>query len=93
MLRAASFGGGKRDRTADLLHAMQALSQLSYTPKRARIIVISFTLVKLISEIFLLLEIFTAFWKCIVCMQVEVLWSVAQQVMQEVVRICICCES
>jgi hypothetical protein len=32
--RAATFigGGGKRDRTADLLHAMQALSQLSYTP-------------------------------------------------------------
>src|SRR5438034_5991092 len=28
------FGGGKRDRTADLLHAMQALSQLSYTPIR-----------------------------------------------------------
>jgi hypothetical protein len=28
----AFFGGGKRDRTADLLHAMQALSQLSYTP-------------------------------------------------------------
>ena len=27
------FGGDKRDRTADLLHAMQALSQLSYTPK------------------------------------------------------------
>ncbi len=27
-----AFGGGKRDRTADLLHAMQALSQLSYTP-------------------------------------------------------------
>ena len=27
------FGGGKRDRTADLLHAMQALYQLSYTPK------------------------------------------------------------
>ena len=27
-----SCGGGKRDRTADLLHAMQALSQLSYTP-------------------------------------------------------------
>jgi hypothetical protein len=25
-------GGGTRDRTADLLHAMQALSQLSYTP-------------------------------------------------------------
>jgi hypothetical protein len=29
---ARSVGGGKRDRTADLLHAMQALSQLSYTP-------------------------------------------------------------
>ena len=27
-------GGDKRDRTADLLHAMQALSQLSYTPER-----------------------------------------------------------
>ena len=25
-------GGDKRDRTVDLLHAMQALSQLSYTP-------------------------------------------------------------
>ena len=25
-------GGDKQDRTADLLHAMQALSQLSYTP-------------------------------------------------------------
>ncbi len=28
------FGGDKRDRTADLLHAMQALSQLSYTPEQ-----------------------------------------------------------
>ena len=27
-----TFGGAKRDRTADLLHAMQALSQLSYGP-------------------------------------------------------------
>jgi hypothetical protein len=27
------FGGARRDRTADLLHAMQALSQLSYSPK------------------------------------------------------------
>ncbi len=27
-----NFGGDKQDRTADLLHAMQALSQLSYTP-------------------------------------------------------------
>ena len=30
------LGGGKRDRTADLLHAMQALSQLSYTPTKDR---------------------------------------------------------
>ena len=29
----AFFGGDKRDRTADLLNAIQALSQLSYTPK------------------------------------------------------------
>lgn len=29
---ANEFGGAKRDRTADLLHAMQALSQLSYSP-------------------------------------------------------------
>ena len=43
------FGGDKRDRTADLLHAMQALSQLSYTPpylERARIIVMRPMLVK-----------------------------------------------
>src|SRR5512134_4120094 len=32
-------GGGKRDRTADLLHAMQALSQLSYTPNQRRRII------------------------------------------------------
>ncbi len=32
LLQLHSSGGGKRDRTADLLHAMQALSQLSYTP-------------------------------------------------------------
>ena len=30
--RKELIGGDKRDRTADLLHAMQALSQLSYTP-------------------------------------------------------------
>ncbi len=30
------FGGAKRDRTADLLHAMQALSQLSYGPEPRR---------------------------------------------------------
>ena len=29
-------GGARRDRTADLLHAMQALSQLSYSPKQSR---------------------------------------------------------
>ena len=28
------FGGARRDRTADLLHAMQALSQLSYSPEK-----------------------------------------------------------
>jgi len=28
----AKTGGARRDRTADLLHAMQALSQLSYGP-------------------------------------------------------------
>ena len=31
-----SLGGVKRDRTADLLNAIQALSQLSYNPKRFR---------------------------------------------------------
>jgi len=30
------IGGARRDRTADLLHAMQALSQLSYSPAEAR---------------------------------------------------------
>ena len=29
-------GGARRDRTADLLHAMQALSQLSYSPLMRR---------------------------------------------------------
>ena len=28
------LGGASRDRTGDLLHAMQALSQLSYSPTR-----------------------------------------------------------
>jgi hypothetical protein len=32
VLAIAMVGGAKRDRTADLLHAMQALSQLSYGP-------------------------------------------------------------
>ena len=31
-LEFSVFGGDKRDRTADLLNAIQALSQLSYTP-------------------------------------------------------------
>ena len=31
--REESHGGVKRDRTADLLNAIQALSQLSYNPK------------------------------------------------------------
>jgi hypothetical protein len=30
--RLPNRGGARRDRTADLLHAMQALSQLSYGP-------------------------------------------------------------
>jgi hypothetical protein len=34
---AIENGGAKRDRTADLLHAMQALSQLSYGPVPMRI--------------------------------------------------------
>ncbi len=33
--RWRDFGGARRDRTADLLHAMQALSQLSYSPTKA----------------------------------------------------------
>ena len=34
ILRFQAFSGGdKRDRTADLLNAIQALSQLSYTPR------------------------------------------------------------
>ena len=32
-IAAEEIGGARRDRTADLLHAMQALSQLSYGPK------------------------------------------------------------
>ncbi len=32
-LRHFIFGGARRDRTADLLNAIQALSQLSYGPK------------------------------------------------------------
>ena len=32
------FGGAKRDRTADFLHAMQALYQLSYGPDSAQML-------------------------------------------------------
>src|SRR4051794_25541119 len=32
LAKRAKAGGARRDRTADLLHAMQALSQLSYGP-------------------------------------------------------------
>src|SRR3982751_4202954 len=35
------IGGARRDRTVDLLHAMQALSQLSYGPTRARQITVT----------------------------------------------------
>ena len=43
------FGGGKRDRTADPLHAMQVLSQLSYTPKRCEIIILLICCVNIIN--------------------------------------------
>ena len=33
-IRKCRYGGDKGDRTPDLLHAMQALSQLSYAPAR-----------------------------------------------------------
>ncbi len=33
-LDASESGGAMRDRTADLLRAKQALSQLSYSPKK-----------------------------------------------------------
>lgn len=48
MLQNYSLGGDKRSRTADLLHAMQALYQLSYTPesRRARIVLMRLILVK-----------------------------------------------
>ncbi len=31
----SELGGARRDRTVDLLHAMQALSQLSYSPNNS----------------------------------------------------------
>ncbi len=36
MTDTKTTGGARRDRTADLLHAMQALSQLSYSPEWRR---------------------------------------------------------
>ena len=41
-LKHFSFGGGKRIRTADPLHAMQVLYQLSYTPKRENEVYMTF---------------------------------------------------
>jgi hypothetical protein len=35
------IGGDERDRTADLLLARQALSQLSYTPTTERVLIIA----------------------------------------------------
>ena len=48
VLQNYSLGGDKRSRTADLLHAMQALYQLSHTPesRRARIVLMRLRLVK-----------------------------------------------
>src|SRR5579872_3371752 len=40
---AKKAGGARRDRTADLLHAMQALSQLSYGPLTANLVASSFS--------------------------------------------------
>ena len=47
------FCGARRDRTADLLHAMQALSQLSYNPVGRRILVFFHTCCQVISIKFL----------------------------------------
>ena len=43
-------GGDKRDRTADLLNAIQALSQLSYTPKLQRRTVFLFGASSILTE-------------------------------------------
>ena len=56
-------GGAKRDRTADLLHAMQALYQLSYGPimffdYEALIILILIDVVNNIDHIFFILAQF-----------------------------------
>ena len=37
VVKPLSIGGPERDRTADLLNANQALSQLSYWPKRSEL--------------------------------------------------------
>ncbi len=41
------IGGATRDRTADLLHAMQALSQLSYSPNRQILLCYYFLLLQI----------------------------------------------
>ena len=52
-------GGARRDRTDDLLHAMQALSQLSYSPNKLLNILISQTSPTLYIFIYL-----TKDWEC-----------------------------
>ena len=42
-------GGGKRDRTDDLLNANQALSQLSYTPKRVVFVLLNDSLEEMVN--------------------------------------------
>ena len=48
---ALATGGAKRDRTADLLHAMQALSQLSYTPFGTTLSIAAFRYASLVSRL------------------------------------------
>jgi hypothetical protein len=53
-----AFGGDKRDRTADLLNAIQALSQLSYTPKFLRISQVQGYYIRLFSKMQALFSFF-----------------------------------
>ncbi len=53
-LLLSAIGGARRDRTADPLHAMQVLSQLSYSPeKRSAILVKSRAVSTRLSRLFL----------------------------------------
>ena len=49
-MKCGVFGGDKRDRTADLLNAIQALSQLSYTPILLRLFPDDFCIIARIIE-------------------------------------------